>query len=255
MTDWALITGGSRNIGAAIAERSQADGFKVMVASRTPPEHENFDEFVAADFEDPEGAAQVLGEAIGSRPVTRFVHNAAVSNLELTEDVPIEDFLRVYKVNTASFVSLSQKVIPIMRERGVGRIVAIGSRAALGKIRRSAYAASKSALDGLVRTMALELGGAGITVNAVFPGPVETSLFRQSTLPGSLDYKNLNEGIPVGFIGEPHDIAHAVSYFLSDQARFTTGQVLLVCGGTSIGFVSGEDRQDHLFASHYPQPE
>ncbi|MFX8903128.1 SDR family oxidoreductase, partial [Acinetobacter baumannii] len=90
----------------------------------------------------------------------------------------------------------------------------------------------------------------GITVNAVFPGPVETSLFRQSTLPGSLDYKNLNDGIPVGFIGEPHDIAHAVSYFLSDQSRFTTGQALLVCGGTSIGFVSGDERQDHRFASH-----
>jgi NAD(P)-dependent dehydrogenase (short-subunit alcohol dehydrogenase family) len=143
-----------------------------------------------------------------------------------------------------------------MRAAGVGRIVAIGSRAGLGKLNRVAYSGSKAALSGMVRTMALELGGDGITVNIVAPGPINTSLFRAATKPGSADWFNLNYGVPVGFVGEGEDVAHCVSYFTSDQARFVTGQLLYVCGGTSVAFLSPEGRNiDHKFAKAYPETQ
>lgn len=251
--DWALVTGGSRNIGEAIARRLKADGFSMMVSSRTPPEHDDYDEFVKADFADPDAAAAAIREAVGDRPFTRFVHNAAVSNIDAADAVSVAEMQRLYAINTTAMVAITQVLLPAMRRERVGRIVAIGSRAGLGKIKRVAYAGSKSALSGVVRTMALEFGGEGITVNAVAPGPVETSMFRASTLPGSLDYKNLNDGIPVGFIGDPADIAHAVSYFTSDGARFCTGQLIFVCGGTSVAFVDGSGRTEHKFVGSFPQ--
>ncbi len=254
MKEWALVTGGSRNIGAGIAKRLREDGFLVMIASRSPPEHDDYDQFVSVDFLDPAGAASALQDTIADKAVTRFVHNAAITNTDQVEDVPLKIVSDIYTVNVVAFVALSQIVIPKMREAGVGRIVVIGSRAGLGKSRRSAYSASKSALSGLVRTMALELGGDGITVNCVAPGPIETSMFRTSTVPGSIDYINLNKGVPVGFIGEPADIGHAVSYFLSDGARFCTGQLIHLCGGTSIGFVSPEGRDvHHRFSNDFPE--
>lgn len=251
---WALVTGGSRNIGEGIAERLKADGFRVAVSSRSDPEHKHFDDFIRADFNDPTEATATISAAVGDRVFTRFVHNAAVSDTDTVDKVSIEAVSRLYSINTVTFVALSQALLPMMRQAGVGRIVAIGSRAARGKIGRVAYAGSKSALSGIVRSMALELGGDGITVNIVSPGPIETSLFRNSTLPGTKDYRDLTLGIPAGFIGDPADVAHAVAYFLSDEARFCTGQELYVCGGTSIGFVS-TDRAEvkHRFADHFPR--
>ncbi len=253
MTEWALITGGSRNIGAAIAARMIADGYKVMVTSRQPPEHDQYTEFVPTNLEDPDSAAAALKDAIGDRNVTRFVHNAGIFYDGRSDNIPMSEMARLYAVNAVSFVAIAQVVIPIMREAGVGRIVAISSRAALGKEGRVAYAGSKAALSGIVRTMALELGGDGITVNAVAPGPINTSLFRDSNPEGSPAWRSLTNGVPVGFVGEGEDVAHSVAYFVSDQARFVTGQVLYVCGGASVAFVSPEGREiNHKFAAVFP---
>ena len=115
------------------------------------------------------------------------------------------------------------------------RIVNISSRAALGKELRTAYSASKAALIAMTRTWALELAGFGITVNAVAPGPIRTSLFDEANPPDSPRTKAIVDNIPVGFMGEPDDVADAVAFFASDRARFVTGQVLYVCGGVSVG--------------------
>ena len=254
MTQLALVTGGSRNIGEGIARRLRADGFAVIIASRTPPEHGDFDEYIETDLAEPEQAARDIADAIGTRAVTRLVHNAAIANTDLAANVSIAEMERLYAVNTFSLVALAQMVIPGMVRERIGRIVAIGSRAALGKARRVAYAGSKSALSGIIRTMALELGGDGITVNSVAPGPIETSLFRESNPPGSRDYQNLTSGMPVGFVGLPEDVAHAVSFLVSDGARYVTGQTLYVCGGASIGFVDKRsDEAGHRFSKDLPQ--
>ncbi|MBF5096111.1 SDR family oxidoreductase [Azospirillum sp. INR13] len=254
MTEWAVVTGGNRNIGAGIARRLTEDGFQVIVASRTPPEHDFHAAYVPLDLADPAASAAALAEAVGDRPVTRFVHNAAIAPLAPGAEVPVAELARVYAVNVGAFVALTQVLLPSMRRLGVGRIVAIGSRAALGKEGRTAYAASKAALSGLVRTWALELGSDGITVNVVAPGPVRTSLFDAANPPGDPMTGKLMHGVPVGFIGTPDDIAHAVSFFASDAARFVTGQVLFVCGGTSIAFKEPDGRPPvvHRYAADFP---
>ena len=122
-----------------------------------------------------------------------------------------------------------------MKAAGIGRIVSISSRAALGKELRTAYAATKAGLHGMTKTWALELGRHGITANAVGPGPIRTPLFERVNPPDAPRTKEIVARIPVGFMGEPEDVAEAVAFLASDRARFVTGQVLYVCGGMTVG--------------------
>tara|TARA_B100000929_G_C15288861_1_gene346328 strand:- start:227 stop:625 length:399 start_codon:yes stop_codon:yes gene_type:complete len=128
-----------------------------------------------------------------------------------------------------------QAVLPGMREARFGRVLNLSSRAIIGMPTLSAYAASKAAIAGLTRTWAMEFAPDGITVNAVAPGPIDTDMLRSVNPPGSASDQMLRGTIPVGRLGEPDDIANAASYFLDAKSGFTTGQVLFVCGGMSIG--------------------
>lgn len=105
----------------------------------------------------------------------------------------------------------------------------------IGRAKRSAYGMSKAALIALTRTLALEHAGDGITVNCVAPGPVETDMFLANHPIGSEAYEAWMANVPVGRMAQPDEIAAACAYFLSDKASFTTGQVLYVCGGLSVG--------------------
>src|SRR5699024_3747399 len=106
---------------------------------------------------------------------------------------------------------------------------------ALGRVSRSAYSATKAALIGLTRTWALEFAAAGITVNAVSPGAIETSMLDQTNPEGSADRESLRRSTPVGRLGDPQDVANCVSFFMDCRSSFVTGQVLYVCGGRSVG--------------------
>jgi NAD(P)-dependent dehydrogenase (short-subunit alcohol dehydrogenase family) len=121
-----------------------------------------------------------------------------------------------------------------MRTKRRGRIVNIGSRAALGKAGLSVYGAIKGALVSTTRTWALELAGDGITVNTVSPGPIATEMFYNNFPPDSPATKAFLAAIPIGRIGSPADVAAAVNFLVSDEASFITGQTLYVCGGLSI---------------------
>ena len=235
MAEYALVTGGSRNIGAAIAKRLTADGLNVIVADRVAPEHSALEDFIEVDLAHPEILKQRLATALGDRPVTRLVNNAGIVNPGPLEEVEMADFDLVQAVNLRAAVLCAQAVLPAMKVHGSGRIVNVSSRVALGKEQRTAYAASKAGLHGMTRTWALELGKHGITVNAVGPGPIRTSLFEVVNPPDDPRTRAIVEGVPVGRMGTPGDIAEAVAFFASDRTSFVTGQVLYVCGGMTVG--------------------
>jgi 3-oxoacyl-[acyl-carrier protein] reductase len=235
MRDFAVVTGGARNIGGAIAARLKADGFGVVVLDRENPAHGDFDDFARVDLSDVGATKAALSKIVEGRRCTRLVNNAGIvmpASLEETDPASMDE---VAAVNLRAPIVCAQALLPSMKSAGIGRIVNISSRVALGKELRTVYAATKAGLHGMTKTWALELGRFGITVNSIGPGPVRTSLFDQVNPPGSPRTKAIVERVPVGFLGEPADVADAVSFFVSDRARFVTGQVLYVCGGMTIG--------------------
>lgn len=237
MTATALVTGGARNIGAAIARRLTADGFDVVVLDRVEPDHDSLVEFVEVDLSDVAVLSAALDDLVRRRAITRLVNNAGIvapASVEETDPASID---AVAAVNVKAPLICLQKVLPAMKAAGIGRVVNISSRVALGKEKRTAYAASKAGMHGMTKTWALELGRHGITVNAVGPGPIRTSLFDEVNPPDDPRTAAIIAKVPVERLGTPDDIADAISFFASDRSGFVTGQVLYVCGGMTIGSV------------------
>jgi len=134
---------------------------------------------------------------------------------------------------------LIQAFSPGMRAAKFGRIVSISSRAILGKTERTVYSAAKAGLIGMTRTLCLELGADGITVNAVAPGPVATELFDRGHPPGSNKRQHVIDSIPVRRVGTPDDVARVVAFLLAPESGYLTGQTIFVCGGTSVSGSGG----------------
>ena len=132
-------------------------------------------------------------------------------------------------------VTPAQAVLPAMKAARYGRIVLVSSRAVLGLPTRTSYSATKAGMLGMARTWALELAPAGITVNVVAPGPIQTANFHSIIPEGSPQVEKVAQAIPVKRLGQPDDVARAVLFFADRDAGFVTGQVLYVCGGTSVG--------------------
>jgi len=232
----ALITGASRGIGRAIAARLLEDGYEVVNFSRGAPAALMPGEtFVSVDLSDAGRTRRAVAELAAQRQVLYLVNNAGMIQVADIEQVSGQAMHDTLAVNLVAPLLLLQGLLPAMRKQGHGRVVNIGSRAALGKPGRTAYGASKAGLGGMTRTWALELAASGITVNAVAPGPVATELFNESNPPGHPRTRELAASIPVGRIGQPEDVAHAVAMLLDPRAGFITGQTLYVCGGLTAG--------------------
>ncbi|OHV06416.1 SDR family NAD(P)-dependent oxidoreductase [Mycobacterium talmoniae] len=227
----AVVTGGASGIGAAVAHRLRADGHRVATIDLKPGEAElSF----AADVTDRaavDAALADIREQLG--PVTILVNAAGLDGFKKFSHITFEDWQRVIDVNLNGVFHTIQAVLPDMVEAGWGRIVNISSSSThSGTPYMAHYVAAKSAVNGLTKTLALEYGPAGITVNAVPPGFIDTPMLRSAESRGFLGDVEANIAkTPVRRIGKPEDIAAACAFLASEEAGYITGQILGVNGG------------------------
>ena len=233
----ALVTGGASGMGLATVERLARDGFRVVMVDRAAALVAQEAGRLAAEGLAVEGrvldltdepAVRALVQSLG--PVTALVNNAGVFDERKFAEVSSDDFRRAYEVNLIAAATLTQEVARTMPEGG--RVVNIASRAYLGARNHPHYVASKAAIVGYTRASAMELAPRGILVNAIAPGLIDTPILRALT-PERLAAQLALQ--PTGKAGRPEDIAQAVSFLVSPQTGFITGQVLFVDGGKSLG--------------------
>jgi 3-oxoacyl-[acyl-carrier protein] reductase len=235
-----LVTGGSTGIGRAICEDFLAAGCTVISFDRKPSAitHPALHP-VLVDLLDDRATRAAAADAVAQFAPTTIVHNAGVVRASLLPDVERADLDALVSLHLGAALALVQAALPAMERARYGRILLISSRAALGLQTRTSYSATKAGLIGMARTWALELAPRGITVNVVAPGPIGSTEMFHDVLPvGDPRIDTLTKAIPVGRLGEPRDIARAVTFLTHPDSSFITGQTLFVCGGTSVGSLS-----------------
>lgn len=229
-----LITGASKGIGRALATRLAHAGHRVVGLARgADPDFPG--ELVPVDLTDRAATAAVLDDLLGRYDFDGIVNNVGFVKLGKIGEIDLDDLERSFQTNLTPAVQSVQALLPALRRKGWGRIVNIASLVVLGVVERTAYAAAKAAMMSFTRTWALELATAGITVNAVAPGPVETELFRENSPPGSEGEQRFLSIVPMRRLGKPDELAAAIAFLLSEEASYITGQTLFVDGGASIG--------------------
>ena len=232
----AAVTGGSAGIGRAICEDLLGKDYEVISLSLGKPQtsHPRFHS-IEVDLTDRVATAQAAAELTRDFEVTTVVHNAGVIRAALLADVRLEELDELVALHLGAAIQLVQAALPQMRAAHFGRIVMLSSRAAVGAVTRTSYSATKAGMIGMLRTWALELAPEGITVNAVAPGPIRTDMFYDVIPRGSERERALAAAVPVRRLGEPDDVARAVSFLVDPANSYITGQVLYVCGGSSVG--------------------
>ena len=236
----ALVTGAGRGIGAAIARALDAAGARVALVARTEDDLRavaaglaNGPVVVPADLgtaEGPGAAAAAALDAFDGR-LDVLVNNAGTLLRKDSHTVTVEELDLLWRVNVRSALLLTAAVVPAMLARGSGSIVSISSISALrGAPRRSIYAATKAALDGMTRALAMEYGPRGIRANGVAPGVVETEMWRENLArPGVADA--VLGLIPTRRLSTAEEVAEVVVFLASDASRAITGEVISADGG------------------------
>jgi 3-oxoacyl-[acyl-carrier protein] reductase len=242
----AIVTGGARGIGAATALRLAADGLAVGVLDLDEAGAKSTAEqitaaggkalAVAADVSDAD-AVQAAVERVAAElgAPTVLVNNAGVTRDNMLFKMTDSDWDTVMGVHLKGAFLLSRAVQKYMVEAKFGRIVSLSSVSALGNRGQANYSTAKAGLQGLTKTLAIELGKFGVTANAIAPGFIQTEMTKATADRMGIPFDDFIKGaasqIPVARVGQPEDIAHLVSFFVSEGAGFVSGQVVYAAGG------------------------
>ncbi|AHY45908.1 Dehydrogenases with different specificities (related to short-chain alcohol dehydrogenases) [Rubrobacter radiotolerans] len=242
----ALVTGASRGIGLAVAERFAREGARVCLTDTDGESASRAAAGLVDEGMDALGAkmdvtSRTEVESVFRRTVERYgtldilVNNAGITRDNLLFRMTDEDWRSVLNVHLTGSFFCAREAQRYMVAGGYGRIVNLSSVSALGNRGQANYAAAKAGVQGFTKTLAVELGRYGITVNAVAPGFIETEMTRQTAERMGIPFEDFVaaavEGIPAGRSGKPDDVASAVLFFASEESAFVNGQVLYVAGG------------------------
>ena len=246
MSRVAVVTGGARGIGAAVAHRLAEDGMAVAVL--------DLDEKACGPVVDQIQAAGGRALAIGANVAdeaevgaavdriaeefgapTVLVNNAGIIRDNMLHKMSVDDWDAVMNVHLRGAFLMSRALQPYMREAEWGRIVNLSSTSALGNRGQANYSAAKAGMQGLTKTLAIELGRFNVTANAIAPGFIQTDMTAATAERIGLAFDEFvtmaAQQIPVGRVGQPEDIAHTGSFLVSEGAGFVSGQVIYVAGG------------------------
>lgn len=241
----AIVTGGGSGIGLAIAEKFTQNGIDTIIVGR--------DENKLAKAKSQLGdccypmicdvsnlaSIPVLIENIIAKfgQIDILVNNAGINMKKDFTEVTDAEFQRVITTNLCSVFAISREVVKQMLKKGSGSIINISSMAAqYGLPKVIAYSASKTAIDGMTRAMAVELSPKGIRINAIAPGFIETDMTAKALNEDPERKQKVFSRTPMGYMGKPNDIGEAALFLASDAAKYITGIVLPVDGGNSVGF-------------------
>jgi len=242
----AIVTGGARGIGAAVARRLAADGLAVAVLDLKEGDCGATTDAitaaggravaVGADVSDAgQVAAAVDKTAAELGPPAVLVNNAGVLRDNLLFKMSEDDWDTVLGVHLRGSFLMSRATQKHMVDQRFGRIINLSSSSALGNRGQANYSAAKAGLQGLTKTLAIELGQFGITANAVAPGFIATDMTAATAARVGMDFDDFQKAaagrIPVRRVGQPDDVAHVASFLASEGAGFVSGQVIYVAGG------------------------
>lgn len=232
----AIVTGGTRGIGAAISIALKESGYTVVANYRSndkaAQEFENKHDIIAIkwDVSDYNACASAVGEIISNYgKISALINNAGITSDSMLHKMNKDSWDKVIDANLTSCYNMCSAVIGHMRNNSFGRIVSISSINGLaGQLGQTNYSASKAGIIGFTKALALESASKGITVNAIAPGYIDTEMVA-AVSEGVL--KQIINQIPIGRLGRPEEIAHAVNFLLSEKAGFITGETISINGG------------------------
>lgn len=232
----ALVTGATRGLGMAIAIALKDRGYQVIANHHKHEDHDLELEkeigvpicgWDVADFDACQDAVKSIEAEHG--PISILINNAGITRDSMLHKMNQQQWALVIATNLGSVFNMCRQVIPGMRERGFGRIVNISSiNGQKGQFGQANYAAAKAGILGFTKSLALENASKGITVNAIAPGYCDTDML--ASVPDNVITKIVGQ-IPVGRLGDPVEIARAVTFLVDDEAGFITGETLAVNGG------------------------